>query len=144
MWVMREFHAIFITAIYFPKQQSYMNVIIITVLNNLYFYVLTHWNVYTEKNVNNQSLTQVSQLYVHVSWSCDLHACMCHPYNGSLPEWVCVHIHRVPSGTWKPGKPGDLNLICLGPDMAWNLSPKVGKPGQSKKFSKKPGQNLEI
>ncbi len=35
-----------------------------------------------------------------------------------------AHI-RVPSGTWKPGKPGDLNLICPGLEIAWNLSPKV-------------------
>ncbi len=46
---------------------------------------------------------------------------------------------RVPSGTWKPGKPGDLNIICPGPEMAWNLSQKVRKHGQNKKFSRKPG-----
>ncbi len=41
---------------------------------------------------------------------------------------------RVPSGTWKPGKPGDLNIICPGLEIAWNLSQKVRKPGQNKKF----------
>ncbi len=36
-------------------------------------------------------------------------------------------------------KPGDLNFICPGPDIAWNLSQKVRKPGQNKKFTRKPG-----
>ncbi len=46
---------------------------------------------------------------------------------------------RIPSGTWKPGKAGDFNFICPGQEMAWNLSQKVRKPGQNKKFSRKPG-----
>ncbi len=39
----------------------------------------------------------------------------------------------------EPGKPGDLNFICPGPEIAWNLIQKVRKPGQNKKFSRKPG-----
>ncbi len=31
------------------------------------------------------------------------------------------------------------NLICPGPEIAWNLSQKVRKPGQNKKFCRKPG-----
>ncbi len=39
-------------------------------------------------------------------------------------QWfVC----RVPSGTWKRGKPGDFNIICPGLEIAWNLSPKNQK-----------------
>ncbi len=34
-------------------------------------------------------------------------------------------VSRVPSGTWKPGKPGDFNFIRPGPEIAWNLSQKV-------------------
>ncbi len=36
----------------------------------------------------------------------------------------------------EPGKPGDLNLISRGQEIAWNFS---HKRGQSKKFSIKPG-----
>ncbi len=53
--------------------------------------------------------------------------------------WLQVSLtltYRVPSGTWKPG---DFNFICPGPEMAWNLSQKVKKPEQNKKFSIKPG-----
>ncbi len=46
---------------------------------------------------------------------------------------------QVPSGTWKPGKPGDLIFFCPGPEISWNLSQKVRKPGQNKKVSRKPG-----
>ncbi len=46
---------------------------------------------------------------------------------------------RVPSGTQKPGKPGDLNIICPGLEIAWNLFQKVRKLGHNKKFSRKPG-----
>ncbi len=45
----------------------------------------------------------------------------------------CICIYRVPSGTWKPAKSGDLNIICPGLEIAWNLSPKVRKPEQNKK-----------
>ncbi len=40
---------------------------------------------------------------------------------------------RVPSGTWKPGKPRDLNYICPGPEIDWIriVLPKVRKPGQN-------------
>ncbi len=31
------------------------------------------------------------------------------------------------------------NFICPGPEIAWNLSQKVRKSGQNKKFSRKPG-----
>ncbi len=41
-------------------------------------------------------------------------------------------------GSWKPGKHGDLNFICPGSEIAWNLSKKVRKPGQNKKFCRKP------
>ncbi len=37
----------------------------------------------------------------------------------------------------EPGKPGDLNFIFPGPEMACNLSQNVRKPGQNKKFSRK-------
>ncbi len=47
--------------------------------------------------------------------------------------------YRVLSRIWKPGKPGDMNFICPGPEMAWNLSQKVRKPRQNKKFSRTPG-----
>ncbi len=50
---------------------------------------------------------------------------------------LSIRYSRVPSGTWKPGKPGDLNFICPGPEIVWNLSQKVRKPGQSKKFRRK-------
>ncbi len=43
---------------------------------------------------------------------------------------------RVPSRTWKAR---DLNFICPGPEIAWNLPPKVRKPGQNKKWSRKHG-----
>ncbi len=43
----------------------------------------------------------------------------------------------------EPGKPGDLNFICPGPEIAWNLSQNVRKPGQNKTISKKHGWNLE-
>ncbi len=33
-------------------------------------------------------------------------------------------ILRVPSGTSKPGKPGDLNFICPGPEIVWNMIKK--------------------
>ncbi len=39
----------------------------------------------------------------------------------------------------EPGKPGDLNFFYPGPEIAWNLSEKVRKPGQNMKFSIKPG-----
>ncbi len=39
----------------------------------------------------------------------------------------------------EPGKPGDLNCISPGPEMAWKLPQKVRKPGQHKRFSRKPG-----
>ncbi len=39
----------------------------------------------------------------------------------------------------EPGRPGDLNIICPVLEIAWNLSPKVRKPGQNKKLSRKPG-----
>ncbi len=42
-----------------------------------------------------------------------------------------IYLYRVPSGTWKPGKPGDLTFICLDPEIAWNLIQKVTKPGQN-------------
>ncbi len=29
----------------------------------------------------------------------------------------------------KPGKPGDMNFICPGPEIAWNLLKTVRKPG---------------
>ncbi len=45
---------------------------------------------------------------------------------------------RVSSETWKPEKPGDLNIIYPGLEIAWNLSQKVRKPRQNKKFSRKP------
>ncbi len=51
----------------------------------------------------------------------------------------CNVRHGIPSRTWKPGKPGDLNCICPGPEMAWNLSQNVRKPGQNKTFSRKTG-----
>ncbi len=35
----------------------------------------------------------------------------------------------------EPGKPGDLNFICPGPEIAWNLIQNVRKPGQNKKLS---------
>ncbi len=35
-----------------------------------------------------------------------------------------------------PAEPGNL-------EIDWNLSQKVRKPGQNKKFSRKPGYNLE-
>ncbi len=37
------------------------------------------------------------------------------------------------------GKPGDLHFVCLGPEIAWNLSLNMRKPGQNMTFSKKPG-----
>ncbi len=43
---------------------------------------------------------------------------------------------RVPSGSWKPG---DLNSICPGLEIVWNLPKKYEQPGQNKKFSRKPG-----
>ncbi len=47
---------------------------------------------------------------------------------------LCVlYFFRVPSGTWKLG---DLNIICPGLEIAWNLCQKVRKPGQNKKFSR--------
>ncbi len=45
---------------------------------------------------------------------------------------------KVPSRTWIPGKLGDLNFICPGPEIDWNLPPKVRKPGQSQKYNRKP------
>ncbi len=39
----------------------------------------------------------------------------------------------------EPGKPGALNSICPVLEITWNLSQKVRKPGQNKKFIKKPG-----
>ncbi len=39
----------------------------------------------------------------------------------------------------EPGKPGDLNFICPGLEVAWNLSQKVKRPGQNKKLNRKPG-----
>ncbi len=39
----------------------------------------------------------------------------------------------------EPGKPGDWNFISPGPEMAWNLSQNMRKPGQNKKFYRKPG-----
>ncbi len=39
----------------------------------------------------------------------------------------------------EPGKPADLNIICPGLEIAWNLSQKVRKPGQNKNFNRKPG-----
>ncbi len=54
-------------------------------------------------------------------------------YTDSHCDSVC---YRVPSGTWKSG---DLNITCPGLEIAWNLSQKVRKPGQNKKFSRKPG-----
>ncbi len=47
--------------------------------------------------------------------------------------------NRVHSGTWKPGK---MNFICPGPEIAWNLFQKVRKPGQNKKYSRKHGYKL--
>ncbi len=38
-----------------------------------------------------------------------------------------------------PAEPGDLNFICPSPEIAWNLIQKVSKPGQNKKFKRKPG-----
>ncbi len=37
----------------------------------------------------------------------------------------------------KPLKPGDLNFICPGPEIAWNLSKTVRNSEQNNKFSKK-------
>ncbi len=44
--------------------------------------------------------------------------------------------NRIPRRTWKPVKPGDLNFICPGPEIAWNLFQKVRKPGQNKTLDK--------
>ncbi len=39
-----------------------------------------------------------------------------------------------------PGKPGDMNFICPGPEITWNLPKQVGKPGPKRKLSRKHGQ----
>ncbi len=36
-------------------------------------------------------------------------------------------------------KPGDLNFICPGPEIAWNLIQKWENLDKNKKFSRKPG-----
>ncbi len=56
-------------------------------------------------------------------------------------NWYCIRkkINRVHPYSREPGKPGDLNLICPGPEIAFNLSQNVRKPRQNKKFSIKPG-----
>ncbi len=38
-----------------------------------------------------------------------------------------LNVCRVPSRTWKPGKPGDFNLMCPVPEIAWNLLPQSEK-----------------
>ncbi len=59
-------------------------------------------------------------------------------YLRCLNQWVPYQYSGFP-GTWRSGKPGDLNCICPGPEIAGNLPPKVEKPGQKKKFSWKHG-----
>ncbi len=50
-----------------------------------------------------------------------------------MGQFMCIQ-----GSQWKSGKPGDLNIICPGLEIAWNLSPKVRKPWQNKKFNRKP------
>ncbi len=59
------------------------------------------------------------------------HKCMGDPHSVQ-GTFVSVLISGFPV---EPGKPGDLNFICPGPEIAWNLSQKVRKPGQNKKFN---------
>ncbi len=64
---------------------------------------------------------------------------MCHAMTFGPYDILRSSCDRILSRTWKPRKPGDLNLIYPGPDIAWNLPHKVRKPGQSKKFCRKYG-----
>ncbi len=48
---------------------------------------------------------------------------------------------RVSSRTWKTRT---FEFYLSRSKIAWNLLQKVRKPGQNKKFNRKPGQNLEI
>ncbi len=64
-------------------------------------------------------------------------------YPISLDNRIMI-IHRFPSGIWKPG---DLNFVCPAPEIAWNLSQNMRKPGENKKLSRKtikPGMLLKI
>ncbi len=59
------------------------------------------------------------------------------PENCTYMVYAVSLVCRVPSATWKPGKPGHMNFICPGPERAWNLPKTVRKPGQNKKLSRK-------
>ncbi len=51
----------------------------------------------------------------------------------------CIQYVRDPSATWKPGKSGDMNFICPGPEIAWNLPKTVIKQEIEQKTWIKPG-----
>ncbi len=58
--------------------------------------------------------------------------------NNGVEQQTCT-THTLTGFPAEYGKPGDLNFICPGTEIAWNLSQNVRKPGQNSKFSRKPG-----